>query len=160
MSNAQEAAENIKSLANKFKSLFQAAEELEKIGSLEQAARDAEIRKDAAYKEADQAQAELKFLKNVINERELAVHDLEKSMDQMEVNANAKASQICSDGQAKADEILNVANQRKSMIEGEIKSARQELDRVKNEISMKNEELIHFNKEIAAMKAKVSAFVK
>lgn len=160
MSNAMKAAEDIKQLARKFKPLFDAAEALEQIGSLEQAKRDAEIAKDKSYKEVELIKADIQALGFDFEKAQVRVAEAGEKAEQVEKRAYEKAQIILGEAEKKASDIVYSAQKQVRVFEGEKASLEQEVKSAKLEVLEKKKELQSIIDQIAEMKSKIAAFVK
>lgn len=160
MSNAQKAADEIINLANKFRSLFQAADSLASIGSLEQAAKDAMIRKDKAYSEAELADRELEKRKNVLANLNKQIDDVVLKGESLEESYKEKAKSILADANAKALDVARETADKKKSIDADLSALRGLIGSVKLELDAKNIELESITSQIKSMKEKILAFTR
>lgn len=160
MSDAMKAADDLKVLANRLRPLFDVADVLERIGSLEQAEREAGIRLQKTKDAEEEA-------KNVLDDR---VRDLSKAEQKVE-EALEKSVQIENAAQTKSDKIIEAADSRaimiirnatdqKKVLDAEIISKRGQLAQIQEAIDAKNEELSNLKREIEAAREKIAAFMK
>lgn len=160
MSDARKAAEDLILLANRFKPLFNAAEALERIGNLEQAEIEAEIRlKNTKDSEAD-AQ---KLLERKNEELANVSKEISKSRDSivaMEKMAQDRCDEILRIAHERGTIIVATANEQKKMIDNQIIEKRGQVAQLQEAIDAKNEELMDINREIDAAKEKISEFFK
>lgn len=156
MSNAMKAADDIKSLASRFRSVLEVAEVLEKIGSLEQAVRDAESKKKAAYADAEKA---VSLLNDKAEELEKANAEIGKAKEasaSIVAQANQKAGVIIAEAEVKAGEIISKANSDKAVVEEAIKSLNAKSVSLSGEISKQESHLADIKKHIQDAKSKIS----
>lgn len=160
MSNAQKAADEIINLANKFRSLFQAADALAVVGSLDQASKDAVIRKDAAYGEAEKADAELCKRKEVLAAVNKEIDEVVVRGEALEESAKLKAKCILDEAVEKAAMVSRETEMNKKAVEHEIKGLNGAIGLVKLEIDAKNRELESIISQVKLMKDKILAFTR
>lgn len=158
MSNTMKASEDIKFLASKFKEILEVAEVLGRIGSLEQAERDAGIRKDAAYKAADEATATLKGRLDELSMHEGFVEDKKYLASKIEKDAAVKASSLVDAAIAKANDIVSKANNSKDLIVKEAQELSDKNNSLKKSLADGNAQLGFINDQIAEAKRKIAAF--
>jgi len=159
MSNLIKAAEDIRSLAKRFAPIFAVADALEKIGSIEQAERDAVIRKDAAYAEEEKAKAVLAAKHEQLKAVELDIEAAKQKAEEIVSKAHAKAEEIVALSHEKSDAIVKDAKSQKEIIEKAIDSHRVKFQDLTVLIEQKKAELDKINLELEKMKAKIAAFV-
>lgn len=132
MSNAMKAADDLKSIAARFRGIIEIAGVLEKIGSLEQAEREAHSRKESADKAASEAKKKAEVAEQALARYEKEFSDARLLSQQIISNAKQDAIGIFEKANAKADEIEQKALQRRSVIENEI------VDRIKQSDNLHN----------------------
>lgn len=159
-SYASHAAEEIKSFANKFKTIISISDTLEKIGSLEQAASDALKRKDAAYADEAKAKSKLLIAESDLEKAKALVKDVEESRVKLEAFARQSASQIIEDAKAEAKKVLDSAEKMELAAKELTVGARLELNALQGEIVDKKSELRAIQKQIDELKSKIEAFVR
>lgn len=104
MSNIQEASDYIKRQANLHKSFVTLADELDKIGSITNAAKEAKADRDKAVAEKTQAQADLKALKDQIEAAHSTAADVMiKGANEATHQAELTASKAKDDAKAVVD---------------------------------------------------------
>lgn len=160
MSNPTKAAEDLKGFANRFRAILEVADLLEKLGSLQQAERDAVIKKDAAYAAADAAVAKLSGLQAQIASLERALEEAQAKGKVMEQGAQFKAQQILAAAEAEAKEVIAAATKHRVEVDAAAKEALKELALVNSAVATKREEQAQVEKEVSALKAKIAALVK
>jgi len=142
MSEVLNAVDQIKSWAKKNQAIINLAAELERIGSLEQAADEAAKRQAQAYAEADKARSTLEAVnaaivegrkqcesarftaEQTINQGRTAAHEISEA-------AKAAASETLDKAERTAKEIIGAAVGRQASIAAEINKAGQVLAQVK-----------------------------
>lgn len=156
MSNAMKAADDIKALATRLRSILEVADVLEKVGNLEQAVRDAENRKNAAYKESEKAvnQAEAK------NE-ELAIIKLEIESTKAIVSdrlsqTKLQAEQIIENAKAKASNIIKEAEEMRSNSSAHVRAETLKVDALKRDIAQLEGVLTGIKNHIQEAKRKIT----
>lgn len=158
--SAAKAAEDLKLLARKFKPLLDAAEALEKIGSIENAAKEADVRlmksKSEAKLAADQAEIEKEKLYAVQEEVESAKKQAMAIVGQ----ANDKANQIMVKANEDAKMSIASANVEVKLKRDEVKQLEFEKLSVAQKIEEATKELQAIKNQIADLKLKIAAFVK
>lgn len=155
--SANHAADQIKSLAAKFKGLFVLAEELEKIGSLDQAARDAQIRKEKAYADADKAMKEYEHNKIALEKAKAEIVEVEEKAKSIEASANKKASELIASAQEKIKLLQSAFDEKSLERNNKLSELHAHARNLEAEIQLKKSELASLQKEIAGVKAKVAA---
>jgi chromosome segregation ATPase len=160
MSNAMKAAEDIKQFAKKFQHIFSAAAALEEIGSLEQAARDAAIAKDKAYKEVELIKADIQAFKFDFEKAQVRVSEAQEKAAEIEAKAKDKAAYIYAESEKKGQDLIYSAQKQVRVLEGEKANLEQYVRDVQAEILGKKKELQEIVDQIAEMKSKIAAFVK
>lgn len=160
MSNAMKAADDLKSIAKRFQGIMEVAQILEKIGSLEQAERDAVARKEAAYAEEKKAQLLILDLDGKIAVKQEAIKIAESQADHIVVKAKEKAQQVYNELAEKNAASLKQANEIKVLAEAAVSAKRVEVEELNKLISAKKLELEDVSSQIAAVKSKLSALFK
>lgn len=154
MSNFSKAADDIKTIASKLKQFIELSEALEKIGSVEQAARDAEAKKSLAYKETEAAYAELEKAKKKLEAAEAGIFAANVKAKDLEEAAFNKAKAIVSEAHDKAAAVEKAMQAKSKELDQKFIAATAELKNYNDEIAAKAEELAHIKAEIDAVKAK------
>lgn len=160
MSNTSKAAEDIKGLAKKFSGFLEVASVLEKIGSLEQAERDANSRKEKAYKEAEEAQSMSEKQKIELAKAVAEVEVMKNKSLELEQFGNKRFSDIVKDAKEKSEQIINEANANKAIIVNEIELEVIKHNKIKEDIEKAKVELASIESQIKEMKNKIAAFVR
>lgn len=160
MSNPTKVAEDVKQLVGRFQALVDLADLLESLGSVEQAARDAESRRDVAYQAADDAQAALdvKLLK-VAQAQADAQAAVAKALEAKE-SAGLIRAQVLSQASDDAQDILLKAGLQRKGIDEATNSAAKDLGLLNDAVRLKQEELAQVQAQVDAIKAQVSALVR
>lgn len=110
MGNLIQAAEDIRRLAVRFKSIMEVADALEVIGSIEQAGREALIRKDQAIALEQDAVKSLQNVKLQIENEKLKLEAIRKNADDTIRDATNSAATIFEKTKQKAEDIIKSAN--------------------------------------------------
>jgi chromosome segregation ATPase len=160
MSNLSKAGEDLKFLANKFQALYSVAEVLERIGSLEQAERDALAKKDAAYAKAEEAIKKAERANATLAHAEESVEVAKTLAADHNVRAQAYYSAKVVAAEGKAEAILAEAADKKRGVEEQTKAARAELASVQEKIQFTSKELGSLKEELVKIKASLAAFVR
>lgn len=159
-SQALQASEDIKNFCNKMQPLFSAAQTLEKIGKIDQVARETEERKvqaDSEYKKIDdklKAKKEELLLtqKEIDSARDKAVEILENAE-----KAGAVKLQTAHD---QATQIHIANNKAKNELNDKSTELHKEVASLEVEVVAKKEKLDFLNNEIQSAKNKISALMK
>lgn len=155
MSNANKAADDLKSFAKKMLPIFEVAKCLEEIGSLDNAASEAKARKDAAYKEADQALASMEKQKAKLLDAEQLVAAAYKQADEIVVSAKAIAAKLAADAKVKADEVLGEVEAQLENLKSEAKVLKSEIRALEAEKSAAQGNLAAIRLQLSETKDKV-----
>lgn len=114
MANKSTAAESIRRLATQYQQMVEAADMLDQIGSLENAAKEAEKATAAARAEADSAQADAAKAKadakTAKDKVAATMADAEEKALVIAQQAEIKAQELIADGKARAQQILTKAS--------------------------------------------------
>lgn len=157
MSNANKVADDIKGFVKKFKWMQEAAEYLEKVGSLEQAERDANKRKENAYKEAEEASLMADKKKLELAKASAELEEIKNKSLETEQLGNKRFSDIVKEAKEKAEQIVNEANANKSVILNEIELKVTAHNKVLEDIERAKVELAGIETQIKDMKNKIAA---
>ena len=160
MSNAMKAADDLKSIAKRFQGIMEVAQILEKLGSLEQAERDAVVRKDAAYAEEKKAQLLILELDGKVAMKQEAIKKAEELAEGIVLKAKEKAQQVYNELAEKNAAALKQSNEIKVLAEAAVSAKRVEVEDLNKQIAAKKLELEDVSSQIAAVKAKLSALFK
>lgn len=159
MGNSIKIAEDLRALANKFKSIVEVSELLTSLGSIEQAEREAIVRKDAAYKAAEEAQAKLAALDEDLVLAQGEVSKADEQANELHRSSLDKAAQVVAKAHEDAKEIKFGAESAKAQIQNQTNEAKRELKVVFDQIKSKKDELASIEDQVAETKAKISAFI-
>lgn len=151
----QKAADDIISFANKLKPLFSAAEELQKLGSLAQAERELQQRKEAAESECGAAEGKLKAIEGQVDAAQKRLVEKQKDLDGLVEAANKNAAKIEADARERAREILADAMEKKAEADGLLKDAHKKVQALDNELSLKGAELGKVRAQIDGVKVQL-----
>jgi len=160
MSNAMKAADDIKSLASKFRAVLEVASVLEKIGSLDQATRDAESRKNKAYDDEKKALLLCMDLDGKVALKQEAIKVAEEQADYIVVKAKQKAAEIFEEAQAKKVAESAKAAEAKAYADACVVAKKAELESVSKLIAEKQVELEAVTSQIDSVKSKLALFLK
>lgn len=158
MSNSMNAAQDLKHIASKFRGILEVADLLERIGSLEQAERDAIIRKDLAYKEANEADLTIDSKKQELAEIEKAKAKTQLEVETMISEGKKKYDEVVSNALSQRDEILAKAQNRKLEIAQEAQALMDDMSKTKKELEIKKDELSFIQEQLKEAKRKIAAF--
>lgn len=154
-----QAAEDIKSLAAKFKSIISVSEALEKVGSIEQAEHEALARKQKAYAAADEAIKALSARKADLEEFEKQCALKHKEHEAVVAQQESKAAAIVDEATKRSLSIFSAAKLEKASLEMKNAAARKELLAIQADVDAKAKELSVLQGNLKEVKAKISAFV-
>jgi chromosome segregation ATPase len=171
MSSKVQAAEAIEALANQYKQMVEAAEMLKKIGSLENAAKEAQKACEAAKDEAEAAKLEADLAKNdakkakgkVVEMLDKAIADANETV----LQGKQKADQIVAEAESRATEINLAASERissaladvnanRSKVLAEIADAKQLLEGLMLDIQSKTSEANEAQKKLDKVQAQIT----
>jgi DNA repair exonuclease SbcCD ATPase subunit len=155
MSRASQAADDIKNLATKFRSLLTLAEALEAIGSIEQAERDAKSRKDKAVAEEAVSAQQLTLAVARLKTAEEKIADVDRNAAEIIRNAEDKAASIISEAKASASAISAESDKRVDAVKQDIVILRGSLQALQGKIDEKTAELANLTKAIEDAKSRV-----
>jgi chromosome segregation ATPase len=159
MSKFNKAADDIQNLANRLRPLLDLQDFLQEIGSLDQAASEAGVRKEKAVKDAEYATACLldakKDLEKVYNDISLAEDKAQEILD----NAKAKAVAIIEAANIKAADIGYAMDKKQADLDTKFSDACKELAGVQADILDKKNELENVKAQVSSIKSKLQAFV-
>lgn len=151
----QKAADDAISFANKLKPLFGLAEELVKLGSLQQAERELQQKKERAENEAVEAQGKLEQINAQVEAAHKRLAEKQKDLDGLIDAANKNAAKIEADARERAREILADAMESKAEADGMLKDARKKVQEADNELSLKGAELGRVRQQLDGIKAQM-----
>lgn len=157
MSEASKAAQDCLNLANKLKPLFRLAESLEHIGSLDNAAKEAESAKNRACEDRDSALAHLEKAN-----AELKDVELKKQARQAEINLELEelSKRMRAEAEEKIKNVshqLSVAQSNLSNVQVEIDRKKAECDGIDQKIAEKNETLRSLQDDIEKTKKRIQS---
>jgi len=160
MSNLLQAARDIKVIAARLRPIMDVAETLEKIGSLDAAAREAQQRKDAAYDQEKTAKASLAQA-----EQHLLV--CKGQIDQARIqaaktlsDATAEANGVREQARVEAEAITNAARASKEAVRRDIENLKATLSSTQHQVDAKQRELSAITEQISKTKARIAALVE
>lgn len=158
--SVQKAADDIISLANKFKPLFGAAEELQKLGNLAQVEREFLERKDRAEKACGEAEEKLaEYAEQVKSAAESARENQKQSNGILEA-ANKEAAQIIYLATEKAAKIVSESDKKRMEVQAMSAVARKEVDLAEEKCEEARKELAKLNRQIEEARSKIAAFMR
>jgi cell division septum initiation protein DivIVA len=160
MTDFNKLSDDLKLLANRLKPLFDAAQAFEQIGSVEQAAREAEIRKSQLNAQADEARSKLQLVVDQLEDQDKRVAAARVEADSILQNAIAKKSDLLSKAKYEAEAIVSEAYGKKSKVAEESKVLRTVLGEQDNLISEKKKELAELQSQVDQVKAKLAQIMK
>lgn len=156
----QNAAEELKALGNKFKAIVSVGEFLEKVGSLDQAAKDAETRKKLAYEAEEIAKAKQVEAEKSLDEANKKISDVKAKGDELIDLSNKKALDLIEAAKKKADVIIAEAKAKDAKAVEALSDSQKKVADMASEVASKNDELKSLQKQIDELKSKIAAFVK
>lgn len=160
MSSVQKSADDLRNLANRFRSVMEVAEVLERIGSLEQTEREAQVRKESAYAQAEEAKKSLAEVSQQLEKANFELKTIEKRGLEAQESAQAKASEIVNKANRDAATIITDAKHSESEVLAAASDKLEEIKIMDRNIADKKDELAAIIKQIVDMKAKIQALVK
>ena len=157
MDNLTKTAEDLKRLAVKFKGILELAEALERIGSFEQAAREATARKDAALAEEKGIRGTLDARERDLAAADKLIEDKAQEAKQIRKVANENANAIVRIAEKKAKEIVEEAEKSETIVYGETLKAKVSLEELQKSIKAKEAELLKIKGQIQTAKDKIAS---
>jgi len=154
------AADDILSLANKFKPLFTAADELKKLGDLDRLSHELMKKKEAAEQEANKAQQSADKVLSELNGIEKAKVEAEESINKSLRDAAANADKIVQDATHRAEKIIKEANSKKSEANEVYKMAKQDAEKMEKIVSEKKSQLDELNRKVKDIRSNISVFMR
>lgn len=159
MSAKGKAIEDIKKLGRFLKGIMDAADDLEKIASIEQATREAEARfADMAEKEKGMseilanAQAKVDEAKE---QAEVAIKAASAKAQMIIAKAENESAAVIASANAKLEEIMVLAKEKQDQANAELRGLKTDIAYAKAEIEEKGAALRELNEQLAAIRAKV-----
>lgn len=157
--NPQKAADEIIQLANKFKSLFSAAEELQKLGGLAQVEKELVDRKAKAESDCESVLKDLGSLQERSSKADAEIKLKNEQAKALIEAANGSVAKIESDARERAREILADAMEKKAEADGMLKDARKKVAVLDDELSEKKQELKNLSNQLDGVKSQVKKFL-
>lgn len=154
MSLAQQAAEDIKTFANRIKPFMDVARALEELGSLDQQIDEANNRKRDAAAMYEKQSKELKELLDKVSFAEENLQKLELKSENIITDAEEHSAEIIEKAHLKAAEIMSQAQKLQGELDDSMAQRRADSFKLDNEIAEKQKTLHAIKAEIAAMKSK------
>lgn len=154
------AVDDIKNLTNKLKPLMELGAFLEKIGSVENAAKEAEAFFVKASKQAEESKAVLAEIQADIVCAQSEVKNSEEKAEKIISTAFQSGSEILANAKAQAEDILKKASESKKLQYQDIAALQDECMTIKKEIQEKKAELEMVKKEASEFKSKFLSLVK
>lgn len=158
--NESKLAEDLKTLAGRFQAIFDLAAYLEQVGSLEQAARDAKSRQDAAYKAAGEAVACLDEKIAQVAQVQGQLDDQAVKLEALKAAAAAAGNEILQKASSAAQALTLRAELDRQETEDATAAAKKDLALLNDAVVAKNNELKSVEGQIQAIKAQVAALVR
>jgi chromosome segregation ATPase len=155
-----QASEDLKSFVKKLKPLIDLGDFLEKVGSLEQAASEAEAKYNKFLKFIDEAKVQIDGCSEELKKQESEYRKVLADIEVAKAKAEAKKASIVAEGKAQADEIIVKAYQMKSAVESEVKVLKASKEKIKEEIKAAQDEFAKVKAEVDSIKEKLSSFMK
>jgi Asp-tRNA(Asn)/Glu-tRNA(Gln) amidotransferase C subunit len=160
MSTKQKAVVEIREFARSVKGILALADELEKVGSVENAAKEADARYDAARKREDEASRELAHaLKSVETAKANAdqmVKEARIRADQTVELGKKAAADILESGKAEAGRLVDAALLRIKDLEADKRRLEGYVEGLVRDINDKQAIVADLDKKIEAIRAKIS----
>lgn len=159
MSAKFKAVDDIKKLGKFLSGISEFASELEKVGSLEQAANEAERRIEQLKKEEAKAIAELDKVSSELSKARASVESMieeaKKSAELIESSGKAKANAMVEEANAHVAAISNNAREEVASAKAEISLLNNEKNGIAREIEMKHSVLKELNSKMDELKRKL-----
>ena len=156
MSDISKAAHDLKVLAQRFRPVLDVVDALERIGSLEDAERDAKERTAHAKAEADTAAASLVTVQQQVAEAHKKIQLATTDAEQIVAQATQDADQIRARARTDADRIRQEAEAAKATIQKESEALTVTKTRLAGEVEAKQKELAAITARIAETKASIA----
>lgn len=160
MGNLIQAAEDIRRLAVRFKSIMEVADALEVIGSIEQAEREALIRKDQAIALEQDAVKSLQNVKLEIENEKLKLEAIRKNADDVLRDANYSAATIFEKTKQKAEDIIKSANAEFNKIKNQQQVLIADIAVLDDKKKAAQVSLDELNENIAKVKSQLASFME
>lgn len=160
MGNLIQAAEDIRRLAVRFKSILEVADALEVIGSIEQAEREALIRKDQAIVLEQDAIKSLQNVKLEIENEQLKLEAVKKDSQDSIRTANYSAATILEKAKLAANELIKSANSEFEKIRDQQQGLIADIAVLNNKKAAAQASLDELNENIARVKSKLASFME
>lgn len=157
MGSPSQAAAEIKSIAARLRGFIEVADTLDKLGNLDQAVRDAETRKNAAYKDAEKVVAALKTKNDELAKADAEVKASVEKVRETVLTAEATAATIIAEAKEKAQELVRRAHEDVKNAEKQRASLVTEMAAMNDKTITKSNELAQINRQIQETKAKLAA---
>jgi len=153
-------ADDLKAFVKKFQVLSDLADVLEKVGSLEQAERDASIRKDKAYADAANAQAVLEAKGLEVSKADTLISMKEEEAGKVYKAGQAKAAEVVEAAKVQASQIVQAGLAQKKVLEEQVSNEKMRLSDVRSQVAEAGVELQNYQAQLEDIKAKLSSFMK
>lgn len=160
MSYAAAAAEDIKSIVNRFKGFQALQEKLEAIGNMEQVAKEAEEAKNASLKAMEEVKKQQLALETVFIGVKRKLDEAEDKLSDAEYNAKAKAEAIINDAKDRGARMLREAQQKTEEVIKARTDIKNELQNIANQCDEKRAELEQIKGQISDMRSRMVQFIK
>lgn len=160
MSQVQKAADDIKSFVSRIRGFIEVADTLEKIGSIEQAEREAKAKADAARSDAASAVSDLAQKQEKVSKIDEEIAYAKKSAEEIVANANKRAMSMVDEAGTRAQEIVRDASGHKDAIVKEISDLGVKRGELSAFIAEKEKELAAVVNKIAEAREKVASLFK
>lgn len=161
MSVFEQAADDIRRFAIRMQGVIALSAELDRIGSLDNAASEAEGRLSLAKQQEEEATVRLAAANKAIDDAsayaEKVTENAKLDVNDVYATANVAAKKTLADAKANADEIVAAGNTKLTAIEAEIASRSKALDDLSADIETAQATLDHITTAIAEAKAKIGA---
>lgn len=160
MSQILKAVDDIKGLASKFRGFLEVAETLEKIGSLEQAEREANNRAEIARVGCDVADKNLAVKQEQVSKLDAEIDYAKKAAEEIIANAKQRSMNIVDEAGVKGNDMLRVVSEKKAAFEKELKDLRDKMGVVTTAVSEKESVLAAINAQINKAKEQVASLLR
>jgi len=156
MSDILKASHDLQVLAAKFRAILEVSEALGRIGSLEEAERNALTRKMQAREDETKATAAMGVAQMALENVLKSVEATKASATSIVAEANRQANQTRGQATLDGEVIVAEANRKKSDVAQEIETLRQSKEAVLRDLETKQKELSAITSQIAETKARIA----
>lgn len=157
MSATLQAAADLQAFAERLRAILEVAEVLQRIGNLEQAARDAQARQTQAYADAAAATVQLTDIQTQLQTAQQQVTSAQQQATQVCTEAQVRADTIRDLAEADAGDLVLLAQDEAQALRLQTSAASAELTQLVEQIQAKRHELQSIVDQIAKTKASIAA---